>query len=266
MKRLILALFLSSFLLTACGGEEEAPAAAAAEKEDAPAKGKKGKKGKNSAAEQAAALAAKQEKREKAELALQQNGILVLGDGLSAAEGMASDAGWAGLLQKRLVSLQSTVPVVNASISGDTAGGGASRVGWQLAKFNPRVMVVALGSRDIASNAPVSTIRQGLETIIRTAQANQVAVVLAGVRAPDNAAPEYQAQVNQMYADLARQYQLHFVPDLQAPLTRAAQAAPATGGLAITTSAQAQPAIMETLWPAIEAAMKQAALPVSVKD
>lgn len=262
MKTLILALFLSSLALTGCGGGEEAAAAPAAEKEEAPAKGKKGKKGKASAADIAAEQAAKREKREKAELALKQNGVLVLGDSLSAAEGLASDAGWAGLLQKRLVSLQSTVPVVNASISGDTASGGASRVGWQLGKFNPRVVVVALGSRDIASNTPTSTIRQGLETIIRTAQANQVAVVLAGVHAPASAPPEYQAEVDQMYADLARQYQVQFVPDLVAPLTRAAQASPGAEPVS-ATSAQAQPAIVETVWPAVEAAMKQAGLSAS---
>ena len=54
--------------------------------------------------------------------------ILVYGDSLSAAYGIANDQGWAVLLQKKLTALGYPHRVANASISGETTSGGRSRI------------------------------------------------------------------------------------------------------------------------------------------
>jgi acyl-CoA thioesterase-1 len=53
--------------------------------------------------------------------------VLVLGDSLSAAYGMNMEQGWVHLLAQKLKARASQSTVVNASISGDTTGGGARR-------------------------------------------------------------------------------------------------------------------------------------------
>ena len=46
--------------------------------------------------------------------------ILVVGDSISAAHGMAAGEGWVSLLERRLEEASLPYRVVNASISGDT--------------------------------------------------------------------------------------------------------------------------------------------------
>ena len=54
--------------------------------------------------------------------------ILVLGDSLSAAFGMAPERGWVHLLRKQLNPTAGQHRVINASISGETTAGGAARL------------------------------------------------------------------------------------------------------------------------------------------
>src|SRR4026209_809952 len=55
--------------------------------------------------------------------------ILVLGDSISAAYGMAQGRGWVALLGERLKRERLDYSVVNASVSGETSSGGLARVG-----------------------------------------------------------------------------------------------------------------------------------------
>lgn len=251
MKRLLVAVFACSFLLSACGGSSGASDPAATETTTAKPKPKKSKKAATDKASLAAIAAERRARRDAAELAAEQGGILVLGDHLSAAVDMSSDQGWVGLLRKRMAASARPLPVVNASLSSDTAKSGINRLAWQIGKYSPKVVVIALGARDLENDTPISALRASLETIIRTAKANDVKPVLVGVHAPLSSPAEYQADVEQMYAALAKQYQVPFVADISAPYKRAALLAPAMGEAALSPVA-AQPAIMETVWPAVD--------------
>lgn len=252
MRKILLAAFVSCFLLSSCGGggEESAPA------EAAPSPGKPPPKKKTVTDKAALALAAAERRARKdaEELAAQQGGILILGDDLSAAVGMSSDQSWPGLLAKRLASSDTPLPVVNASLSTDTAQSATSRLAWQLGKFSPKIVVVALGSRDLGNDTPIETIRSSLDVIIRTVLANKMQPVLVGVSAPLSSTPQYQQQAAQMYSQLARKYDIPLAPDLSAPFKRAALLAPSIGEASLSPVA-AQPAVMETVWPAVEDAL-----------
>ena len=54
--------------------------------------------------------------------------ILVVGDSLSAGYGVAVDATWVALLERKLTREGYGYRVVNASISGDTTGGALNRL------------------------------------------------------------------------------------------------------------------------------------------
>src|SRR5688572_30938351 len=57
-----------------------------------------------------------------------QRTVLVMGDSLSAAYGLAPSQGWVALTGARVARGKPGWRVVNASISGETSAGGAARV------------------------------------------------------------------------------------------------------------------------------------------
>ena len=54
--------------------------------------------------------------------------ILVFGDSLSAAYGIRPEQGWVALLAQRLTAQGYGYQVINASVSGETSGGGRERL------------------------------------------------------------------------------------------------------------------------------------------
>ncbi|MCU0933393.1 MAG: GDSL-type esterase/lipase family protein, partial [Thiobacillaceae bacterium] len=74
--------------------------------------------------------------------------ILVYGDSLSAAYGIAREAGWANLLARRLAERHPGHRVVNASVSGETTAGGLTRLPEVLAAHRPAITILALGAND----------------------------------------------------------------------------------------------------------------------
>ena len=74
--------------------------------------------------------------------------ILVLGDSLSAAFGMAPERGWVHLLRTQLNSTEGQHRVINASISGETTAGGAARLGRLLERHRPTAVIIELGGND----------------------------------------------------------------------------------------------------------------------
>src|SRR5262245_64007056 len=88
--------------------------------------------------------------------------IVVLGDSLSAAYGIAQARGWVALLGERLKRERSDYSLVNASISGETSGGGLARLGPALEKHKPRIVVVELGGNDGLRGLPVAEMKKNL--------------------------------------------------------------------------------------------------------
>src|SRR5690554_4519601 len=71
--------------------------------------------------------------------------ILVVGDSLSAEYGLQRGTGWVALLEQRLQEQQIPATLVNASVSGDTTSGGASRLPALLQNHEPDLVIIELG-------------------------------------------------------------------------------------------------------------------------
>ncbi len=140
--------------------------------------------------------------------------ILVYGDSLSAAYGIAQKEGWVALLEQRLRQKQSDYTVANASISGETSSGGASRIAAALAQHRPRIVILALGANDGLRGLPVTQLRDNLAAIIRAAQKAGSRVLLVGMRMPPNYGPQYTREFELAYAALAKRHKTAFVPFL----------------------------------------------------
>lgn len=178
--------------------------------------------------------------------------LLVLGDSLSAGYNIDLDQGWVQLLQQRLEDQGYGHSVVNASMSGETTGGGLNRLPRALAVHQPAVVVVELGGNDGLRALPLSLIRTNLEQIIRLSKQAGAEVVLVGIRVPPNYGQEYSEGFYALYAELAREQGLFLVPFALEGIALDSDLMQPDG---IHPVAEAQPRLLENIWPAIRAAL-----------
>jgi acyl-CoA thioesterase-1 len=140
--------------------------------------------------------------------------ILVLGDSLSAAYGIPRQRGWVALLEERLKRERPDYIVVNASISGETTGGGRARLRPLLEKHRPAVMILELGGNDGLRGMSATQIRTNLAAMIREAQASKARVLLVGVKVPPNYGEVYTQSFDALFRELARTHGTALVPFL----------------------------------------------------
>jgi acyl-CoA thioesterase-1 len=174
--------------------------------------------------------------------------ILVLGDSLSAGYGVKVDATWVALLQRRLAAQGYGYSVVNASVSGETTGGGRARLSRALELHKPAVVVLELGGNDGLRGLPVKQVRANLEYIIEQSRNAGAQVVLVGIRMPPNYGAEYADAFHALYGELARKYQLSLVDFFLEGVALDENLMQEDG---IHPTAAAQPKLLDNLWPAL---------------
>ena len=188
-------------------------------------------------------------------LAAAQDTILVYGDSLSAAYGISQQKGWVTLLQERLKAKKFDYTVVNASISGETTSGGATRIDDALRRTQPRIVVLALGANDGLRGLPIAQMKANLSKIIQAARREDAKVLVAGMHLPPNYGPRYAREFYDVFGDLAKRYKTAYVPFLldgmatERSYFQADQMHP---------TAEAQPIILDTVWQGLEPLLKNA--------
>ena len=171
--------------------------------------------------------------------------LLVFGDSLSSAYGIGPREGWVTLMEERLKQKKFDYNVVNASISGETTSGGATRIDEALARTRPLLVIVALGSNDGLRGLPVSQIQANLSRIVEAAKRRGARVLLLGMRMPPNYGPQYVREFEAVFAAVAKRHQVPLVPFMlqgvadQRDLMQPDNIHPTTA---------AQPVILETVW------------------
>jgi len=174
--------------------------------------------------------------------------ILVFGDSISAGYGLKAEESWVSLLQKRLVAQGYGYRVVNASVSGETTSGGIARLPRALDLHAPQIVVIELGANDGLRGLPLDLSRRSLAGMIEAAQAQGAAVLLLGMRVPPNYGARYADSFHQMYAGLARQYDVPLVPFFMEKVALEPGLMQADG---LHPTAAAQPLLLDTAWPAL---------------
>ncbi len=143
--------------------------------------------------------------------------IAALGDSLVQGYGLAQGAGLVPQMQAWMDRNGADVTLINAGVSGDTTAGGAARAAWTLTP-DVDALIVVLGGNDVLRGLDPGAARDNLETILQTARAADVAVLLVGLRAPGNYGPGYKAEFDAIYPDLAARYNTLYVADFFAAL------------------------------------------------
>jgi len=139
--------------------------------------------------------------------------IAALGDSLTAGLGVDPSRSYPARIQAKLDGAGYRYRVVNAGVSGDTSAQGLNRLD-AIRELEPEIVIVALGANDGLRGVPVESTRRNLDEIVRTLKADGTEVVLAGMEIPPNYGPEYTAAFRSMFADLAREHEVAFVPFL----------------------------------------------------
>ena len=179
--------------------------------------------------------------------------ILVMGDSLSAAYGLSASQGWVALTADRVTRTQPGWRVVNASISGETTAGGASRIAAELKRSKPAVVVIELGANDGLRGLPLAQTRANLERMIKLSQAAGAKVLLVGMRMPPNLGRDYTQGFERNFAELSKSYKTAFLPFLLEPIVQnRANFQPDN----LHPVATAQPKLRDHVWKALAPLLK----------
>ncbi len=178
--------------------------------------------------------------------------VLVFGDSLSAGYGIEVDRSWTTLLQDRLKKLGYEHRVVNASISGETTEGGATRIDAALSNFSPDLIILELGGNDGLRGFPPERMKANLEKIIERSKASGAAVVLLGIRIPTNYGARYTAAFETVYREVADDQEVEWIEFF---MEGVAMNDKLLQDDRIHPNAEAQPILLENAWPIISAAL-----------
>ncbi|WP_375452709.1 arylesterase [uncultured Devosia sp.] len=137
--------------------------------------------------------------------------LLLYGDSLMAGLGLDPKDGFAAQLQAALDAMGLDVHIVNASVSGDTSGNGLERLDWTLAE-RPDAVIVELGANDMLQGLPVAQTRQNLTAILDRFAADDVPVLLAGMKANPSLGAGYVASFDAIFPELSQQYRTILLP------------------------------------------------------
>ena len=178
----------------------------------------------------------------------------MLGDSLSAGYGIRSAQGWVALLEQRLQTQGYGYKVVNASVSGETTGGGLQRLARTLELHRPAVVIVELGANDGLRGLNISLTRDNLTKIVAESKRAGAEVVLVGMRLPPNYGPRYTNDFMRMYREIATASKVALVPFLLESVALNTELMQADG---LHPTAAAQPALLDTVWPILSPLLKK---------
>ncbi|MFH5924794.1 arylesterase [Roseomonas xinghualingensis] len=131
--------------------------------------------------------------------------LLILGDSITAAYGLARNEGLPARLEAALKAKGRQVTVIDAGVSGDTTAGGRARLEWALAE-KPDAVIVALGGNDGLRGAEPRNTQANLKAILDTLKARNLPAMLAGMLAPPNLGADYGREFAGVFQALSREY------------------------------------------------------------
>ncbi len=140
--------------------------------------------------------------------------ILAFGDSLFAGYGVGEQNSYPALLEDALRAQGINARIANAGVSGDTSQAGAQRLAFTLdaQAETPDLVILELGGNDMLRGLSPDQTRASFEQMLGELQARGIPVLLMGMRAPPNYGPDYQAEFDGLYGELAREYDAQLIP------------------------------------------------------
>ncbi|NCF16756.1 MAG: arylesterase [Haliea sp.] len=180
--------------------------------------------------------------------------ILVLGDSISAGYGMSLEQGWVALFERELAEKYPQYTVVNASISGETSGGGLRRLPELLEAHRPSLVIIELGGNDGLRGYPVSQLRDNLRRLAALASDKGAKVILVPVAIPPNYGRRYTSAFSESFALVASETSSTLAPLIFGGVATDPDLMQADG---IHPTAEAQPLLLDNIRPTVLEVLKQ---------
>ncbi len=142
--------------------------------------------------------------------------ILFFGNSLTAGYGLddASTAGFVGLTQQRIDSLNLPYRCINAGLSGETTAGGNSRIDWVIEQQPIDIFILELGGNDALRGLKAEDSERNLQGILDKVRSKypSVKVILSGMKAPYSMGNAYTSAFQNIYPSLAKRNQITLIP------------------------------------------------------
>jgi len=137
--------------------------------------------------------------------------IAAVGDSLTEGLGVAEEFAYPALLAQKLQDQGYRYRVVNAGISGETSSGTLARIKWVLT-LKPDIVILVIGANDGLRGIDPGLIESNLRRIIQALKAENVIVVLGGMRIVQNLGPTYTSAFAAVYPKIAESEKVIFIP------------------------------------------------------
>ena len=140
------------------------------------------------------------------------NSILIYGDSISAAYGMEKESQWSESLKTLLSDKGFEISVYNRSVSGETTGGGLTRISGILDELKPTFLLLELGGNDALRGYPPKKIYENLNKMIEASKERGIDVFLMQIRILPNYGKRYQTQFESIYPTLSKEKEVILLP------------------------------------------------------
>lgn len=170
----------------------------------------------------------------------------MVGDSISAAYGIQREEGWVALLENRLGP--EAANVINASVSGETTAGGVARLPVLL-EHEPDLVVIELGGNDGLRGLPIPRIRENLLSMTTAVIEAGAIPLIVGMQIPPNYGPQYTEGFREAFVDVATETGSAIVPFFLEGVATDGNLMQDDG---IHPTAEAQPLLVDIIWPFIE--------------
>jgi len=140
------------------------------------------------------------------------NSILIYGDSISAGYGMERESQWSESLKTLLSERGFKISVHNRSVSGETTGGGLTRISKILDELKPTFVLLELGGNDALRGYPPKKIYENLSKMIEASKDRGIEVFLMQIRILPNYGKRYQTQFESIYPTLSQEKEVILLP------------------------------------------------------
>ena len=138
--------------------------------------------------------------------------IVALGDSLTAGFGVSEDQAYPARLARKLEADGYRFEVVNAGISGETSSGVRARVQGILSALKPDIVILETGANDGLQGQEPELLKKNLEELLSRMKAQNIVVVLAGMRMLPSLRPGYAQAFDDVYPRVAGTHDVIFMP------------------------------------------------------
>ena len=138
--------------------------------------------------------------------------IVAVGDSLTAGFGVDESAAYPAQLQRKLAGDGYYFNVVNAGVSGETSSGTLSRIEWVISTLKPDIIILETGANDGLRGIDPNILRKNLDRIVSVIKANNIEVLLCGMKILPNMGPEYSKDFARVYPEIAKKHAIPLVP------------------------------------------------------